>query len=351
MSSERTAWHPPFTTLLRERGPRWAKVTGEPQLTQEPMRVDDLIELRVDVPRDPGDHGNVLRGLWPQVRVVALVEFKSVSRPFRRGDLARLLSYGLVWFYAHQSHDALTVPAPSGEPTRRRGAMADLTLALVTATVTPTLVNEVAELGLSLTRADDGYHRANGGFCTLLIIELSRAAEREHDELMAWFAGRAAALSVEATRWIGQNTSEVIAMDKASPDLSGYDDWIDRLLASVPLERRIGALDSDESQAALDRLLASIPVEKRLAGLDPEEVARSLPMEKRLAGLDPEEVARSLPMEKRLAGLDPEEVIRALPVEHRVLALPDDALAALSEQYVATLPDDVQAAVRARLRR
>lgn len=104
-------------------------------------------------------------------------------------------------------------------------------------------------------------------------------------------------------------------MDKASPDLSGYDDWIDRLLASMPLERRIGGLDSEEGQAALDRLLASIPVERRLAGLDPEEVARTL------------------------------------PAEYRVLALPDDALAALSPEYVATLPDAVQAAVRERLRR
>lgn len=85
-------------------------------------------------------------------------------------------------------------------------------------------------------------------------------------------------------------------MDKASPTLEGYDDW-------------------------MERLLANLPVERRLAGLDPEQ---------------------------RLAGLDPEQIARAVPAEHRVLALPDDALRALSEEYVATLPDDVQAKVRAR---
>ncbi len=60
MSSERTAWHPPFTTAMRERGPRWVTVRGEVQLTQEPMRADDVFELRVDVPRDLSDRGSVL---------------------------------------------------------------------------------------------------------------------------------------------------------------------------------------------------------------------------------------------------------------------------------------------------
>lgn len=203
MSTERTAWHPPFTTLLRERAPAWAKVTGEPQLTQEPLRPDDLIELRVDVRRDPSDVGHVLRGLWPTVRVAALLEFKSVSRPFRRGDLMRLLAYGMVWLYTHQAHDALTVPGEHGVPTRRRAEPDDLTLALVVPTLTPTLLNEVAQMRLALARSEDGYHRAEGGFCALEVIELTRAAEQERDELMAFFAGRPSGLSMEAARWLG----------------------------------------------------------------------------------------------------------------------------------------------------
>ena len=44
MSSMRTAWHPPFTTAMRERGPRWVKNSAEVQRTEEPHRADDVIE-------------------------------------------------------------------------------------------------------------------------------------------------------------------------------------------------------------------------------------------------------------------------------------------------------------------
>jgi hypothetical protein len=77
------------------------------------------------------------------------------------------------------------------------------------------------------------------------------------------------------------------------------------------------------SQALMD-LLAVIPLEQRLAGLAPEQ---------RLAGLAPEQ---------RLAGLSEAD---------RVLALPDAALRALPAEYLATLPTDAQARIRARLGR
>ena len=73
MSSERTAWHPPFTGLLTERAPRWVRVLAEVPLTQEPLRVDDLIELLATAVRDLDDRGSVLRVLWRFVRVVALL--------------------------------------------------------------------------------------------------------------------------------------------------------------------------------------------------------------------------------------------------------------------------------------
>ncbi|MEZ4405595.1 MAG: hypothetical protein R3A52_03725 [Polyangiales bacterium] len=205
-------------------------------------------------------------------------------------------------------------PGAGGSPERRRAEPTDLTLALVVPTLSPTLSREVEQMRLALTLSEDGYHRAAGMFCDVVLIDLSRAAEREHDELMGFFAGRRAALSVEAARWVGQNTSEVREMGKASPALEGYDDWMERLLANMPIGRR-------------------------LAGLSHEELAQTLSPEERLAGLAPEE---------RLAGLAPEEVARALPAEQRVLALPDEALRALSEEYIATLPAEVQAQVLAR---
>lgn len=53
--------------------------------------------------------------------------------------------------------------------------------------------------------------------------------------------------------------------------------------------------------------------------------------------------------EQRLEGLAPEDRLAGLAPDHAVLVLPDDALRALAPTYVATLPDEVQAAVRARL--
>ena len=313
MSTERTAWHPPFTTAMRERGPRWVRVSGEVQLTQEPMRADDVFELRVEVGRDPDDCGSVLLGLWPLLVWVCLLEFKSISRPFRRGDLGRLLAYGFVWFYSRQDRDAVTLP----DGVHRRAEPGDLTLALAVPHLTRTLLHEATALNLTLERSATGYHRLRGGSFALVVIELARVASAEHDELVGWFAGTARSPSLDLTQWIGQNTSVMSTPDKASPDQIGFDDWMERLRPLLKLEE----------------ILARLPPEQRLAGLDPEQ---------RLAGLDPEEVLGHYKPEERLAGLDPEDV---------VLALPDEALRALPESYLATLPEAAQQRIRTRLGR
>jgi len=313
MSTERTAWHPPFTTAMRERGPRWVRVSGEVQLTQEPMRADDVFELRVEVARDPNDCGSVLRGLWPLLVWVCLLEFKSISRPFRRGDLGRLLAYGYVWFYSHQSKEAVT----TAEGVCRRAKPGDLTLALAVPRLTRTLLHEAATLNLTLERFATGYHRLRGGSFALVVIELARVASTEHDELMGWFAGTTQSPSLDLTQWIGQNTSAMSTPDKASPDQIGFNDWMDRLRPLLKLD-------------------------EVLAGLDPEEVLGHYKPEERVAGLDPEQ---------RLAGLDPEQRLAGLDPEHVVLALPDVVLRALPESYLATLPEAAQQRIRARLGR
>ena len=61
-----------------------------------------------------------------------------------------------------------------------------------------------------------------------------------------------------------------------------------------------------------------------------------------------DKIVQNLPVEERLAGLAPEQRLAGLAPEHLVLALPDDALRALSDEYIATLPDDVRAKVAAR---
>ena len=62
-------------------------------------------------------------------------------------------------------------------------------------------------------------------------------------------------------------------------------------------------------------------------------------VQKLLEGLSPEQRLAGLAPEQRLAGLAPEQV---------VLTLPDEVLRALSDDYIATLPQPTQDAVRAR---
>lgn len=77
----------------------------------------------------------------------------------------------------------------------------------------------------------------------------------------------------------------------------------------------------------------------------------ALPPELRFAGMTAEDVLEAFKPEKLLAGLDPAVIARSLSEADHLLALPDAALRALSPDYVATLPADVQALIRERLAR
>jgi hypothetical protein len=61
------------------------------------------------------------------------------------------------------------------------------------------------------------------------------------------------------------------------------------------------------------------------------------------------EFVRSLTPEQLLAGLSLEQLLAGLSPEQRLLGLTDDALRALSEDYVRSLPADVQDAIRKRI--
>ena len=58
-----------------------------------------------------------------------------------------------------------------------------------------------------------------------------------------------------------------------------------------------------------------------------------------------------IPPEQRLAGLAPEQRLAGLAPDQTLLALPDDVLWALSEDYVAALPAPIRDAIRRRLDR
>ena len=76
--------------------------------------------------------------------------------------------------------------------------------------------------------------------------------------------------------------------------------------------------------------------------MDHAVVLEKLTPEQRLAGITPEQ---------RLAGITPEQRLAGVPESEQVLALSDTLLRALPAGLLATLPEDVQAKVRARLAR
>ncbi len=121
MGAKKTAGNPPFTGLLQERGPKWVKVSGKVQLSSEPLRVDDVIEVWASLEHDPDDVGTTLRGMWRFVVVVALLEYKSVVIALSPGHT----SFGCSptgcsgWPLASAAKSDPTVRAPRGSrPTR-----------------------------------------------------------------------------------------------------------------------------------------------------------------------------------------------------------------------------------------
>ena len=202
----------------------------------------------------------------------------------------------MLWLAEHQRRGG----GSDGDRTERL-AVHELTLLLAAPSINLALHDELAELGLELPTASSGYHVVAGAPIALVVIDLSVVAGREDDDLLRIFAGLP--LRDSATKqWLSehQGTRGESMTTHATPDLFGYDELIRRSLLNYTPEQR-------------------------LAGLAPEQ---------RLAGLAPEQIA---------------ETLAARPEAEQVLALPDRLLHALSADYLATLPDAVQAKVRARL--
>ncbi|WP_437516749.1 hypothetical protein [Sorangium sp. So ce1099] len=288
MGTTRTAWHVLLVALLSQRGSRRFEVRSEVPLSAEPLRADYLLLRKSAESSEPA---GTLRRLWDLLPSEAIVEFKSIGRPYRRRNLDRLLSYLHLYF------------ADNPERIEQRS---DLCGVLLVPSRTRSLDADVAALGLEWDDLGDGYWRLRGAAFALLVAEIDSVAEAEGDDLLRLF-GHGEARTREARRWLAQQLgAEEMAMEMQ--DLEGFDEVVRKLLATLPPEQ----------------VLAAYAPEQRMAGLPPEQ---------RVAGLPPEQ---------RVAGLPPEQVL---------LALPDDALRGLSDAYLETLSAETRAAIRARIGR
>ena len=293
MGTARTLWHILLAAFLSQRAPRRFEVRSEVQLSTEPLR-GDLLLIRTESAAAQEDGPRTLRRLWDLLPLETLVEFKSVSRPYRHRNLHRLWSY----LYVHYS-----------DQPKRLASESQLCGVLLVPVRSPSLVRDAAALRLHWRELGHGYSSLHGGGFALYVVELDVVAEVEGDDLLSFF-GHGEPHTAEAQRWLYEQLgSENVSM--ALSQVEGYEELLKKLLVALPPEAVTNVYTADQ----VERILSTLPPEKRLAGLPPE---------------------------KRLAGLPPEQA---------VLALPDEILRALPEAYLANLPEPVRATVRARLRK
>jgi len=173
----------------------------------------------------------------------------------------------------------------------------------------------VKALGLAWEDLGGGYWKLSGGPFALYVAEIDVVAEAEDDDLLRLF-GHAEPHTREARRWLYE---QVGAKERAMEihDLEGYDEIIQKIVTSLP----------------------------------PEQVLSAFKPEQRLAGLLPEQVLSAFNPEQRLAGLPPEQRLAGLPPDQAVLALPDELLRALSDEYLESLPAAIRAVIRDRIGR
>src|SRR5690349_2458801 len=145
---------------------------------------------------------------------------------------------------------------------------------------------------------------------TTHIVVIDEVTEAERDEYLRLFSHRPA-MPGEATRWLRQWMRETKMKQPDIEELPEFEELFKK---------------------TIEKTIAAMPLEERLAGLTPEQVLGAFAPEQRLAGLA---------TEQRLAGLATEQLIVALPVE---------VLRVLPEEYLRSLPTEVQEQVQKRLR-
>jgi hypothetical protein len=177
------------------------------------------------------------------------------------------------------------------------GSARNLQIVLVVASVSPALEEELARMDLQVHPIAPGYLAADGVY-RLLVVDLSAIVEAdEQEDLMRIFV-QSKLLSVFAKRFMEQH--------RMTPDAP-------KNLAEL-----------EDYHAVVQRWLRDLTPAERLEGLAPRE---------------------------RLEGLGPRERLEGLGREDLLLALPDDILRGMSDDFLRTLPTAAQEAIRRRIGR
>ncbi len=322
-----TAWHPLVVVAIEHTlPPGWYQCISEFQLSREPLRIDIVVvrRTREGTPPRPRLLASVLADLADHT----LVHFKGPTDELERDDAIMLLAYALQYLIVAE------VESP-----------ALVALRVVAPRLTPRFVKALASLDCTLTSTVPGIHEGRLLVFPLRVVETVPVNARPGEHLLYTV------------------TPGMLADPGGVPALSTEESevfWallehVEQLRHPLPGQRKRPMKDEDKVVESFEKAMMA-----HITRLPPEQVLRAFAPEQRLAGLAPEQVLRAFAPEQRLAGLAPEQVLRAFAPEQRLaglteaqaaLALPDSMLRALSDEYLATLPEETRAAIRKRIGR
>ncbi|MFO0626610.1 MAG: hypothetical protein U0325_13430 [Polyangiales bacterium] len=266
-----------------------------------------------------------LRSVLDDLRAHNLVHFKGATDELEVVDALQLLSYAYQYMALYGLHDTDA-----------------LSLRVVAPTLTPRFRAQLRLLGGAVTETSvKGVHTGHVQGISLRVVETDVAWPAPGEHLLFPISPSCLRAPTRVPAFDDNERALYYRLLQGISQLAQDPNW-----SAIMKD---ATLVNDTTREALMDLLAVLPPELRLAGIGAEELA-VLPPELRLAGIGAEELA-VLPLEQRLAGLAPEQRLAGLSEADRVLALPDAALRALPADYLATLPVDAQARIRARLGR
>jgi hypothetical protein len=304
-----TAWHPLVVAAIEHTlPPGWYQCLSEFQLSREPLRIDIVVvrRTREGTPPPPRLLASVLADLADHT----LVHFKGPTDELARDDALMLLAYVLHYLVVAE------VESP---------ALA--ALRVIAPRLTPRFVRALGSLGCELTSTVPGIHEGRLLVFPLRVIETVPVSARAGEHLLYTVTPQMLTNPTGLPGFDAEETAVFWALRE----------HVEQLRHPPPDRPRRIMKDEDKVIESFDQVMA-----RNLARLSPEQ---------RIAGLAPEQVLKSYAPEQRLAGLAPEQRLAGLTEAQAVLALPDAMLRALSDEYLATLPEATRAAIGKRLGR
>ena len=212
MGRHRTAWHLLASVFIDERRPRCVELETEVTLTVEPQRADLLLIRKHE---GPIDDAQAFFRLWNLMGSVALVEYKSSSRPARPGVWSQLIAYAHL--YARGQRSEL-------------GAAHNLSLFLMVHEITPTVRKDADWLGYRIEPSEGAYTRVAGAPFPTWIVTLNQLAEEEDEPLIGELGSRKVdEEDRESMQWLA---NFYMANEDRARNLEGFEELKARFMRS-----------------------------------------------------------------------------------------------------------------------